>query len=116
MTSVLVDTDVISYLFKNDTRAESYRSILMGKLLVVSFMTVAELERWAIQKNWGASRRAKMEEHLRNFVVHPFSRDLCVKWAEATCSADRNGKSYARMNRARRKPTGGSRGNSANWG
>lgn len=92
MTSVVVDTDVVSYLFKGDTRAEAYRPILTGKILVVSFMTVAELDRWALEKRWGAQRSAKMEEHLRNFVVHPFDRNLCRKWAEASHSASKNGK------------------------
>jgi tRNA(fMet)-specific endonuclease VapC len=40
---VIVDTDVVSYLFKGDTRAEAYRQHLRGKTLAISFMTVAEL-------------------------------------------------------------------------
>ena len=44
MSQVLVDTDVISYLLKNDTRADLYQPHLQDQLLVVSFMTVAELE------------------------------------------------------------------------
>jgi len=58
MDSVIIDTDVLSYLFKGDTRAESYRSQLHGKLGVLSFMTIAELDFWANARNWGATRRA----------------------------------------------------------
>jgi hypothetical protein len=32
-------------------------------------MTVAELDRWALERDWGEARRARMEQHLRNFVV-----------------------------------------------
>jgi tRNA(fMet)-specific endonuclease VapC len=49
----ILDTDVISYLFRRDTRAEAYRPYLTGRFLAVSFMTIAELDRWALQRNWG---------------------------------------------------------------
>jgi tRNA(fMet)-specific endonuclease VapC len=87
----VVDTDVISYLFKSDTRAELYRPHLSGKLLVVSFMTIAELDRWALDKNWGEALRSRMEQQLRNFIIHQFDRALCTRWAEVVVSAKRNG-------------------------
>ena len=92
MPGCVVDTDVVSYLFKGDTRSELYRPILTGKLLVVSFMTVAELDRWALDHNWGETRRLKMEQHLRSFVVYPFNRSLCSKWAEVMNVTRRNGR------------------------
>jgi predicted nucleic acid-binding protein len=33
-----------------------------------------------------------MEQHLRNFVVYPFNRSLCLQWAEAADSARRKGR------------------------
>jgi predicted nucleic acid-binding protein len=42
-----VDTDVVSMLFKGDTRALAYRVHVAGRLLGISFMTLAELERWS---------------------------------------------------------------------
>jgi len=84
MSDAVIDTDVVSFLFKGDTRAELYKPHLLGVRPVVSFMTVAELEQWALIRNWGEPRKAKMREHLRNFVVHPVDRALCVKWAEVT--------------------------------
>ncbi len=92
MASVVVDTDVVSFLFKRDSRAEWYRPHLSGKLLVLSFMTVAELDRWALERNWGRARRARMEESLRNFIVYPFDRALCLKWAEVSDRARRIGR------------------------
>ena len=91
-STVVVDTDVVSYLFKNDSRAEAYRLHLTGRLLMVSFMTVAELDRWALERDWGEARRTRMERHLRNFVVYPFNRSLCLRWAEAADSARRSGR------------------------
>ena len=37
---VVIDTDVISYIFKGDTRGEMYQPHLDNKLGVLSFMTV----------------------------------------------------------------------------
>jgi tRNA(fMet)-specific endonuclease VapC len=78
---LLVDTDVVSFLFRHDTRAALYRPHLDNRLLVVSFMTLAELEQWALLRNWGQNRRAALEAHLASFTVFPYDRDLCRWWA-----------------------------------
>jgi tRNA(fMet)-specific endonuclease VapC len=52
VSQIVLDTDVWSYLFKQDTRAESYRPHLEGHVLCVSFQTVAELYQWAEKANW----------------------------------------------------------------
>jgi tRNA(fMet)-specific endonuclease VapC len=51
--AVIVDTDVVSFLLKKDTRAELYRPHLDGLPKIISFMTLVELRRWKIQNNWG---------------------------------------------------------------
>ncbi len=92
MDGVVVDTDVVSCYFKNDTRAALYDGHLVGKVAMVSFQTVAELDRWALQHRWGKPRRAKMERHLRKFVVAYADRDLCRLWAEACDGCRRQGR------------------------
>ena len=44
MDAVLVDTDVVSYIFKRDTRGALYDPHLDGRSQFISFMTLAELE------------------------------------------------------------------------
>ena len=88
---VVVDTDVVSYIFKKDTRAKLYEPHLTGQVLIISPQTLAELERWALEHNWGARRRRALEEYLQQYILAPFDRELCVKWAEATTSARRQG-------------------------
>ena len=66
---IVVDTDVISFELKRDTRSEFYEQHLRDRLVVVTFMTVAELERWTIAHNWGELRRLIMEEYLSNVVI-----------------------------------------------
>ena len=89
---MVVDTDVVSYLFKNDTRAMPFRPLLTGKLLVVSFMTLAELDRWALIYHWGEGRKRRMEDHLRPYVVYHSDRDLCRRWAEVFNEAKLKGR------------------------
>ncbi len=69
--AVVLDTDVVSYLFKGDTRAEAYRPHLRGKTLALSFMTVAELYQWAFVRNWGAERVARLDQQLASYVIVP---------------------------------------------
>jgi tRNA(fMet)-specific endonuclease VapC len=82
MKVVLIDTDVISFLFKQDTRAELYRSHLHQTLSLISFMTVAELNQWALIRNWGEARKQSLAQHLTRHTLIPFDHDLCQAWAE----------------------------------
>lgn len=79
MNAVIVDTDVVSMLFKGDTRAFAFRGHLTGRLLGISFMTLAELERWPLERSWGALRRAELERHVSRYTVLPVNRELCRK-------------------------------------
>ncbi len=88
----LVDTDVVSYLFRGDTRAQFYRPYLAGKQLAISFMTVAELERWVLERGWGQPRQQRMEAYLRRFTIYLVNRALCRAWAEVTYQARRKGR------------------------
>ena len=92
MNAAIVDTDVVSMLFKGDTRALAYRSHLIGRLLGISFMTLAELERWSIERAWGERRKLELAQHLARYAVLPVSRELCRKWAEVSFAAKRKGR------------------------
>lgn len=66
---LVVDTDVVSFLFKNHSLGALYDSELAGNTLVLSFMTVAELDRWVIQREWGEVRRNWLSRYLEPFVI-----------------------------------------------
>lgn len=84
MNGVVVDTDVVSYLLKDDTRAEYYRPLLKDKTLIVSFMTIAEMDRWALVRQWGTTRRYHYEKFMEQFIIYPSNRSLCAIWADIT--------------------------------
>ena len=88
----IVDTDVLSYLFRHDTRAEQYRATLTGRLVAISFMTVAELDRWVLQRNWGSARRERMTTFLGQFSIVLADRALCYTWAIVSDQARRHGR------------------------
>src|SRR5579872_4886453 len=92
MNAAVVDTDVVSMLFKADSRAQRYRAHISGRLPGISFMTLGELKRWQLERNWGAFRKAELADHLTRYVVLPASRELCAKWAEVSWEARRKGR------------------------
>jgi predicted nucleic acid-binding protein len=92
MASVVVDTDVISFAFKGDSRADPYERHLRGNLLFISFMTLAELDLWALEHKWGNARKARMEVFIGRFAIVPFDRALCSQWAIVTNMARRKGR------------------------
>ena len=92
MKPVVVDTDVVSFLFKNDSRAKSYLPQLQDRQWLISFMTEAELEQWALLSNWNAKRIDWLRIFLARFGVIPSSHDLVVKWAEVMVAARRAGR------------------------
>lgn len=92
MSVVIVDTDVVSFTFKRDSRHLLYRPHLDGKSLVLSFMTIAELDLWAFSRNWGARRKADLAAFLQPYVVIESNRQLCRTWAEVRDQVSRIGR------------------------
>lgn len=77
ISTLIADTDVVSFIFKGDTRGAAYDAHLADKLAYISFQTAAELEQWAIARNWGARRFADLLEFLdQRFAVIESSPQL----------------------------------------
>lgn len=73
MSAVVVDTDVVSFIFKNHPIGRLYEADLVGCTLLISFLTVAELDRWAIQSKWGPAPRmvAAISRTIRAATLQP---------------------------------------------
>jgi predicted nucleic acid-binding protein len=91
MPLVVVDTDVVSFRFKKDSRARLYKRHLIGRDPVIAFMTLAELHAWALERRWGAARQAELVRHLRQYEVYHEDDALCRLWAEVWTRARRKG-------------------------
>ncbi|MFZ0960304.1 MAG: type II toxin-antitoxin system VapC family toxin [Terriglobia bacterium] len=82
MNNLLLDTNIVSYLMRNDALARLYRPHLANHSLAISFMTLAELYEGAFRGNWGAEKRRYLDEIQNLFVVIPSDRKLCSRWGE----------------------------------
>jgi predicted nucleic acid-binding protein len=92
MDPVILDTDVLSFLAKADTRASLYAPALSGKRLCVCFQTVAELRLWALIRRWGSSRREALDSLLDQFVVLSYDSIMAQHWADVTAHRRRLGR------------------------
>lgn len=95
MTLVLLDTNVVSYLFKGDTRAMDYAPLLEGHRLAVAFMTIAELFEWALTRKWGRTRLTQLEQTLATYVTIPIDVDVCRQWGEIRAQQQAAGRTIA---------------------
>lgn len=91
MAEVVVDTDVASFVHKDSPFAEAYLPHLDGRLLVMSFQTVSEMERWALVRGWGSKRRRDLQTYFQQFIIYPYNRALLSTWAFVMHSAQTNG-------------------------
>lgn len=82
MSTLLLDTNVFSYLFKDHPLARRYRPRLKGHILAISFMTVSELFEGAFRAAWGDRQLKRLEAQIKSYVVIPSSHELCRKWGE----------------------------------
>jgi tRNA(fMet)-specific endonuclease VapC len=89
---IVVDTDVVSFIFKGDTRGTLYRPHIDGQLAVIAAQTRAELELWTLERNWGPRRRDLLREELRKYVLAPFTEAVCLRWAQILDNARRTGR------------------------
>lgn len=92
MPAVILDTDVLSFFAKGDTRASLYASDLAGHQFCVCFQTVAELRLWAMVRRWGPARRASLDALLDRLVVLPYDATMPLHWAEVTAHRRRLGR------------------------
>ena len=81
MTTVLLDTNIVSYLFKDDSRAALYAPHLLGCELAIAMMTVAELLQWGAIHNWEARRLRRLEQSFGRYTILPVDLDVCRQWA-----------------------------------
>jgi len=90
---VVVDTDVVSFYSKNDSRFASYAPALAGNELVISFMTLSELLLWQRLRSWGETRRREfLDEIRRQYIIYPVDEPLCHLWADLKTHAKNRGR------------------------
>lgn len=89
---VVVDTNVVSYLFKRDTRGVLYAPHIEGKLQMIAAQTFAELELLPLNNNWGRKRHMALRTYLQKFVVVETTEEISLLWAKVQAHAKRIGR------------------------
>lgn len=77
MTTLLLDTNIVSFLMKNDSLARLYRPHLANHPLALSFMSLAELYEGAFRADWGPNKRSYLD-HIEDFFVVALVDPTCA--------------------------------------
>jgi len=94
-TPVVVDTDVVSFLFKSHSLAPAYQAILAGRPLAVSLVTLAKIEYGMEVKNWGVSRRELMHRFLARFTPLAPDTETARLWVRIKSGCEKKGRPIA---------------------
>ena len=66
---IVLDTNVVSYIFNGDRRAQYYLERMRGLRAFISFQTLEELWFGAYRKGWGEKRENEFTLHLEQYEV-----------------------------------------------
>lgn len=88
---IILDTDAFSSLVMQRPQAESYASVLVGKVPALTFTSIGEVYFGAYKANWGTSRVSKIEAAMHMCVVLPYDENLPKIWAELKKTAHLHG-------------------------
>jgi predicted nucleic acid-binding protein len=82
MKALLLDTNIVSILFKPDhTRYRKCLDIVAGNQWCISFMTRAELLLWPKMNQWGATRSEDLYKHVDLCTTLFADDDTCELWS-----------------------------------
>lgn len=89
---IIIDTNIVSYLMRGSPEAKVYATHLQGKLVAISFVTVGELYYGAEKRNWGKTKRLRLETTLKNCVVIPYDHEIARQYAKVLVERERMGR------------------------
>jgi hypothetical protein len=88
---IVLDTDVASTILRGRL-ADPLRSRLAGHSLCITFVTLGELTKWTVLRDWGPRRLADLASWRRQVVLLPFDEAVATKWGEIQANAQLRGR------------------------
>ena len=80
MGRLVIDTNIISYIFKKNSLGPAYDARIRGYLGIISFQTYAELEQWMLRDSWGERRKQALRDYLQDYIVIHSDERLIQSW------------------------------------
>jgi predicted nucleic acid-binding protein len=88
---VVLDTDVASAILRHRL-PDRPRAKLAGNIVFMTFVTLGELTKWTVLRDWGPRRLADLEDWQRNVGVIPSDEDVAITWGLLQARAQRRGR------------------------
>jgi toxin FitB len=88
---VVLDTDVASVLLRGELNP-ALRSRLAGESVCVTFVTLGELTKWTVLRDWGPRRMADLAAWRRQVVLLPFDEQVAIRWGQLQARAQLRGR------------------------
>jgi tRNA(fMet)-specific endonuclease VapC len=80
VSTLLVDTNIVSYAYNQHSLWTRYAPILEGNQVLVAAQTVAEMRFGALLKNWGEGKTKRLEALLASYGVAHTDDAICMEW------------------------------------
>lgn len=87
----VLDTDVASRLQKG-TLTGPVATRLIGREVLITFVTFGELSKWAEIRDWGERRRGELATWLSRLAVLPGDEAVAATWGTLSAAAARRGR------------------------
>jgi len=87
---IVLDTDVVSKILKRQLPPR-LGTKLAGQRLVITFITLGELTKWAEIHNWGPTRRAALDTWLDGVATLPYHANVAHTWGLIAANAHKRG-------------------------
>lgn len=91
MSFLVLDTDVASASLRGRL-VDPLRTRLAGHTWCISFVTVGELTKWTVLRDWGPRKLAGLADWRQNVVPLPYSERVAVRWGVLQARAERRGR------------------------
>ena len=89
---MLLDTNIVAYFFRGDSRARAYERHLAAKTRYIAFVTQGELYQWLFLRPFSEANRQRLLNYIAQHVVVPYDDRLVWAWAELTAERRKTGR------------------------
>lgn len=95
MSYIVLDTDVTSYAFKHRDLPSLIVEAILNNRLCITFVTLGELTKWAVRRQWSTTYQQRLDAWLGNVLVLPYRDeidDVARAWGTLAANAEARGR------------------------